>query len=169
MSAFNDIIEDVVDLVRAEYDSAADTPAEPYWFCGYERELFEILSEKDQSELYKYSKYPLIALLVGQETEESDATDVVSDFTILILTETDPHIRTKDRFLANYVNVLRPLKVLLKKYMRRSKELGSNDMWKWSVREWPYWGTDKRGANIGNDALDAIVISNMELELITTC
>ena len=167
MSAFNDIIEAVVTAVRAEYDPAGS--AEPYWFCGYEQELFEILLEKDQSETYKYSKYPLIALLVGQETEESDAMDVVSDFTILILTETNPRIRTKDRFLANYVNVLRPIKVLLKKHIRRSDDLGSDDMWKWSVREWPYWGNDPRGANVGNDALDAIVITGMELELINTC
>ena len=163
MSAFNDIIESVVTQVRAEYDPT--NGKRPFWFFGYFKELLLILAEKDQSNTYKFDKYPLIALLTGYKTIENDASDEVSNITILIIKETDINSRTKNRIVANYEPVLRPLKVLLKKYIKRSKNLTSDNMYSWEVEEFPYWGDDPRGANVGNDALDAIVITGLELRV----
>lgn len=172
MDAFNDIMEDVVSKVRLEYDPIVTVDEVttggklPYWFCGYERELFEVLSEKTKHSQYKYEKYPLIALIKPYSDIESDVKTEVKGVTIYIITRTDLSIRTKGRIVLNYEPVLRPLKSLLRKYIKRSNYLSSEDYYEMESIEFPYWGNDARGANLGNDALDAIVIKNLNLKIL---
>jgi len=77
---FPDIISDIVDKVKAEL---ALTEKTCYYLYGHPQEIFNILTLKSNSETFKYSKYPLIALYLDYESTVDNAIETVSGFTIV--------------------------------------------------------------------------------------
>jgi len=164
---FVDIIGDIISEVRAEYDPAGGE--KPYYLYGHPLEIFNILSEKSQSESFKYKKYPLVALFQDFEESVNDNSIIVEGITIVIMTETNPNYRAPNRYTNTFIPVLHPLYLLFTKHLRRSKLVASDDKHEHTKIDRLYWGKEDifgNSGNIGNDALDAVVIQNLKLRII---
>lgn len=167
-----DIIADIIADVRAEYDTVNDPVEKPYYLYGHPLEIFNILSEKSKSETFKYSKYPLIALYQDFEETVDNHGIVVSNPTIVIMTETSREYKSPNRYTNTFTPILQPIYELFMKHVKRSKLVSSDDSYKHTKIDRLYWGKEDafgNSGNIGNDALDAIVITGLELKLITQC
>ena len=162
---FVDIIEDIADAAIAEFGGG-------YYLYGHPMEIFNILSEKSKSETFKYSKYPLIALYQDFAEEIDDNYTIVKSPTIVIMTETSRNYVAPDRYTNTFTPTLQPLYVLFMKHLRRSKYVSSDDSYKHTKHDRLYWGKADEfcnSGNIGNDALDAIVITGLELRITKQC
>ena len=163
MENFVDIFEDIVTNVRLKYD---DDAVEPYYMYGHPLEIFNILSEKSKSETYKYSKYPLIALFQDFEEKNDKSSRVVEKITIAIMTETDPNFIAPSRYDSTFKPVLQPIYELLKTEIENNKFVTNDDMYSHTKIDRLYWGKEDtfgNSAGIGNDKLDAIVITGLTL------
>lgn len=164
MANFVDIMGYVVSQVRDLYDSAEGK--RPFYDYGHPRKIFNLLSQKDKSAEFKYDKYPLIALITNFDEPNNCAQYNVSDFTIIIVTQTDPNFYEKDNYGHNYNPILQPIYELLMERIKWSKYLMSDDStYQHNKRNSPQFGIEDRWGNsmtIGNDNLDAIVITGLE-------
>ena len=167
MSAFVDIFGDIVAAVRAEYDVA--NGKRPFYLHGHIIEIVGILAEKDQSETYKYDKYPLIVLVQDFEEVNDKGSNSVKGLTIIIMTETDPNYTAKNRYDNTFPDTLQPLYESLIDKIEISKDVGSDDLYSHSKWDRLYYGSEDQLLNIGNDALDAIVIQNLDLSVFNLC
>jgi len=162
-----DAISAVVEDVRAAWNDA--TGEQPYFDYGHPREIFNTLSEKDQSETFKYSKYPLIALILSPEVENVNGVETYKDVRVVIMTETSPDYKAESRFDNTFTPVLTPLRKLFIKKLKYSRLVTSEDNYSNNWQDKPYWGNED-GLNtselIGNDALDAVVITGLNIGLV---
>lgn len=163
---FVDIIGAVVAEVRAEWDEANDK--KPYYEYGHPLEIFNILSKKSESEEFKYDKYPLIALFQDFEEEVINGKVTVEDVTIVIMTETDPNFEAKNRYTNTFDPTLIPLYDMFMEKLKGSPNLASDDFYEHKKIDRLYWGVEDtfgNAGNIGNDALDAVVIRDLSLKI----
>jgi len=168
MSNFVDIIGDIVTHVRHEYD---EDMAQPYYLYGHPLEIFNILAEKSKSETFKYSKYPLIALFQDFEEQNTKNTSTVNNVTIVIMTETSRTFVAPTRYETTFTPILQPIYELFIKHLKRSIYVTSKDFEHTKIDRL-YWGKEGafgNDANIGNEALDAIVISGLSLRMVQNC
>lgn len=164
---FVDIIGDIITDVRAEWD--ASNLKRPFYLYGHPIEIFNILSKKSRSETYKYDKYPLIALYQDFREDVNDNRTIVNDITIVIMVETDPNFVATSRYSTTFTPVLQPIYELFIKHLKRSKYVASDDSYQHTKIDRLYWGAEDtfgNSGNIGNDALDAVVISGLNLRII---
>lgn len=164
---FVDIIGTVVTDVRAEYDAV--NLKRPFYEYGHPIEIFNILARKSGSEAYKYDKYPLIALFQDFKEQVSNGIVTVEDITIVIMTETNPNYEAKNRYLNTFTPTLIPIYDLFIEKLKGSKYLASDDFYEHEKFDRLYWGKEDTFGNsgsIGNDALDAVVISGLNLRII---
>lgn len=161
---FVDAIQDVANKAIAEFTSG-------YFMHGHPLEIFNVLVEKSQSEMFKYRKYPLIALFQDFEEERAGDTVTVKGITIVIMTETSRDYLAPNRYSNTFTPVLIPLYNLFIKHLKRSIYVGSQDYKHTKIDRLYYGKNDTFGnsGNIGNDALDAIVIQNLDLQFYETC
>ncbi len=160
MSSIVDIIGNIAQNAVAEFGSG-------YYLYGHPIEIFRTLSEKSKSEDYKYSKYPLIALYQDFEESVNNISTTVENITIVIMTETSRTYKAKNRYANTFEPTLQPLYELFVKHLKQSEFVTSDDYQHTKIDRL-YWGkSDEFGnsGNIGNDALDAIVISGLSLQL----
>lgn len=142
----------------------------PYYLYGHPLEIFNILKEKSKSETFKYSKYPLVALYQDYEENINNTVTTIKGVTIVIMTETSRTYTAPNRFTNTFTPTLHPLYELLIAHIKRSKYLNSADYQHTKIDRM-YWGKEDtfgNSGNIGNDALDAIVIK-IDLEIIKKC
>jgi len=162
-----DIIGDIVSKVRAVYDPTG--LKQPYYLYGHPAEIFGILSEKSQSETFKYDKYPLIALFMDYKEERDINFTIVKNATIVIMTETNKDFVAVDRYSNTFIPVLHPIYELFFKKLQDSKYLsGMETKYLHTKYDRLYWGKSDvfgNSGNIGNDALDAVVISDLNLKI----
>ena len=162
---FVDTIGDIVTQVRAEWD--ATNLEKPFYLYGHPLEIFNILAEKSKSETFKYSKYPLIALFQDFEEKVNVAETIVENITLVIMMQTSKTYKAPNRYTNTFTPTLQPLYELLIKHIKRSKYVTSEDYQHTKIDRL-YWGKSDEfgnGGNIGNDALDAIVISGLNLKV----
>ncbi len=166
---FVDRIGAVVANVRTEWDTVNNPVAVPYYLYGHPREIFNSLSEKDEHPTLKTAKYPLIALFQDFEEDVLKSRIAAKNVTIVIMTETDPNYKAANRYTNTFTPTLIPLYVLLIKYLKSSALLSSDDSYKHTKFDRLYWGVGNELGNnsrLGNDALDAVVISGLNLRIL---
>lgn len=168
MATIPEKIELIVDKVRAEWD--ADNLKRPFFELGHPIEIFNKLSAKDQNEDFKYDKYPLIALFLNYDEDSSKIQETANNITIVIMTETNPESDSPNRYIDNFVPTLEPIYRLFLKYLYRSTYFASDNDYQHTKKDRLYYGKEDEfgnSGNIGNDALDAIVITGLDLKVIT--
>jgi len=161
---FVDIIGDIVTKVQESYDPSG--LEKPYYLYGHPLEIFNILAEKSQSETYKYSKYPLIALYLDF-TEKKGYVDRATNVTIAIITETNPAFSSVNRYDNTFTPTLQPIYELFIEELKKSQYVWSKE-YEHTKTDRLYYGKEDtfgNSGNIGNDALDAIIITDLELQL----
>lgn len=158
-----DDIELVCNGVRTTLDLDNDAP---YYMYGHFLEIANRLKEKDQDKVYKYQKYPLIALRMDiPETHRGDMVDY--SLNIAIVGFTDKNYNAQER----YTNVIKP--VLSPIYEALMDELKHHFVWtnnryrpEHVKIDRPFWGTTNPNWNskyIFSDPLDAIEIQNLKI------
>lgn len=166
---FVDRIGEIVSDVRDEWDTVNVPVQTPYYLYGHPREIFLTLSEKDESETFKHKKYPLIALFQDFEEETIKGRTTVKNVTIVIMTETSVDYKATNRYTNTFTPTLIPLYELLIEKMKASNKIASDDRYTHDKFDRLYWGTGNEQGNIsriGNDALDAVVISGLNLRIL---
>ena len=145
----------------------------PYYDYGHPREIFNTLSEKTKNDTFKYQKYPLIFLWLDIEEDVNDYRTIEEDIMIVIITSTEQNYKALNRTDNIFIPILHPLYDDLIKYIKRSMYVTSNEesdnKYHHKKKDRYYWGTEDdfgNMGNIGNDYLDAVVISGLNLELI---
>ncbi len=141
----------------------------PYYKYGHRLEIANELLEQDKDKVFKYQKYPLIALRLDTlEPPEGGLT--THSLNIIIVTLTDKNYKTAERFEKVIKPVLAPL------YDRFIIELADSGLFTWepwqkgvpphTVIVRPYWGTagqEGNAAHLFNDPLDCIEIRGLEI------
>lgn len=141
----------------------------PYYMYGHRLEIANRLMEKGKDSVYKFQKYPLVALRL--DTSEDFADGVITyKLNVALIMLTDKKWDAEQR----YVNVFKP--VLYPMYQSFLKQLKNVGLFMWESTQdnpphtkidRPYWGTEeseRNSANIFNDPLDAIELLNLEIK-----
>jgi len=169
-----DIFDEIVTDVREDADKPAALDADrPFYMFGHPLEIIDTLAKKDSNDVYKFNKYPLIALFQDfTETmgENQAVPSAVQDLNIVIAVNTSPDYSSANRYDNSFRTVLYPLYDLLIKHIVKSKRFLNVDpgLVPHDKIDRLYWGrTGLYGneANIFNDYIDAIEIQNLSLQL----
>jgi hypothetical protein len=144
---------------------------EPFYLFGHRLEIANRLLEKDKDSVYKYQKYPLIALRMP--FTESVSNDQIHDvdLNIVILWYTDKSYTAKKR----YDNIVHPYLIPL--YFDFLAAIQSTEtIMTLGVPEHDkvdrlFWGISQTEGNtkyIFNDPLDAIELINLKLSILNS-
>jgi hypothetical protein len=141
---------------------------EPFYLFGHRLEIANRLTEKDKDSIYKYQKYPLIALrLPIIESVDQYIHDV--SLNVVILWYTDKSYTAKQR----YDNVIHPK--LMPLYFDFMDSIQQSDSIMTLGRpehdkvDRLFWGISENEGNakyIFNDPLDAVEIINLKLSIL---
>ncbi len=166
-----DLFGDVVKYVREEWD--VENCVAPYYMHGHPLEILKLLTEKDKSNQFKYSKYPLIALLQDfQETKgNSSMISLSASPRVLILESTQMHFDAVDRYNEVFRPTLYPIYELFLQAIADSGffNVAGEDEIPHNKTDRLFWGREGLYGNdklIFNDKLDAIDISFINLEVL---
>lgn len=154
----------------------------PFYMYGHRLEINNRLKEKDADMVFKYKKYPLIALRMDiPEGVRNGKFDY--SLNIAILTFTEQQWNAEERMAQTF----KPKLYLL--YARFMEELRKSGLFQWKTEmgeypphvkiDRPFWGQGysygKPPSNEGNkaflfdDPLDAIEIVNLEISALKKC
>ena len=162
-------------LLSFQIESIQDIPASgtwkalaPYFMFGHRVEIANRLLEKDKDSVYKYQKYPLIALRlpITETVKNNDLVEV--SLNIAILEFTNKNYRAFDRYENVLKPILRPLyKSFTESLMKNSGTytLGIPEHDKIDRLFYGVDGLEGNQSYIFNDPLDGIELLNLKLVL----
>jgi len=164
-----DIIGDVVENVRSEYDPVADE--KPYYLHGHPLEIVNTLKEHTESGAdLKFKKFPLIAML--EDFEDDGSFGVFAHrakVDILFITNTNMDYKASDRYTNSFNLILTPIYDLFVKYLKKKRGVFTEkDNISGKTIYHLYWGKKGLYGNDGNifdDFIDAIEIKGLELKI----
>lgn len=161
----NFIVDDIGTVVES---MRTVTEGPPYYIYGHRQEIANRLLEMDNDKVYKFKKYPLIALRMDIPEEKNNGViNYRLNIAIMMFTQID--INAEDRYNINFRTVLYPL------YEQFLTALRNSGLFMWAVNQdfpphtkfdRPYWGTpasEKNVRNIFNDPLDAIELIDLRI------
>lgn len=164
---------DVVARVRADYD--AENGLEPYYIYGHPIEIAQRLSIKDQSDINRYRKYPLIALITDFTETHGNTIDYdyTAPFKLLIVGSTKPEYTSEERYEATFKPVLYPIYSLLIEKLFESPytAIVDPDLIEHQKIDRLFWGRNTENGNVGlvfNDFLDAIELNFEPIKILKT-
>lgn len=144
----------------------------PYYIYGHPVEIFNTLVLRDKHDTRKYQKYPLIFLWLDYESDvivySRTKTVMPENLIIGIVTNTLRTYKAADRYDNVFVPILHPLYNSLMDAIFQSNQVHSDDEYRHKWKDRLYWGEeDEFGnvGNIGNDALDAVIVSGLNLRI----
>lgn len=160
-----------------EFGTPTNAAGMPYYMPGHPMEIAARLLEKDQDNVYKYQKYPLIALRMDIPEPYTEGGLYEYRLNIAIIAFTQANWNYEERLERVIKPVLKPL------YDRFMTELRNTPGFVWSgdarkpphtpiLR--PFWGTEN-GTSMGNDKsiindpLDAIEIKDLKIRKSIKC
>jgi hypothetical protein len=158
-----DMFEEIVANVRAKYDEANNL--EPYFDYGHILDILSKLTAKDDNDVNKFRKYPLICLILDQK--ETHGTSVNYQYTfaprLLIVTSTQKEYTSQDRTNNTFKPILYPIYDLLIEEVKKYKYFGfePRSLWPHDKYDRYSWGASEIFGNVGvifNDYLDGIEI-----------
>ena len=167
-------IGDVVTKMQAQTDkpwNATANASNPYYDYGKWLTITNKLLEKDNDKVFKYQKYPLIALRVPAECR---VVNNLYTFTlnIAILDFTDKDYTEQERQENVFKPILYPLyEAFLKQLKGQGFSYGPSNLQRpeHTVIDRYFWGSDAEQANRFNDPLDAIEIIDLKISKQKNC
>lgn len=140
----------------------------PFFMAGHRMEIANRLTAKDKDKVFKYQKYPLIALRM--DIQESVANGIWSySLNIAILNYADKKLNAEERMEKVFKPVLYPIYERFMEELRNSSKFfwkGNQDYPEHTVILRPFWGTENQEGNVKNifnDPIDAIEITGLKL------
>lgn len=165
----NYIVDDIGIVVAAMRPFGSVNPSlTPYYMYGHRLEIAARLSEKDKDQVYKYQKYPLVALRLDTAEQHHDGV-IDYNLNIVIVQFTQKQYNAEER----YANVIKP--ILYPLYYSFMQKLTESGLFQWGSGlkepvhtkiDRPYWGTagpEGNVKNIFNDPLDGIELINLKV------
>lgn len=147
----------------------ANLPDMPYYMYGHRLEISNRLLEKDEDKVFKYQKYPLVALRMDIPESMNDGLIEVN-LNIAFLCFTEKERNAEERMLETFYPVLIPM------YDRFMEELRESGLFMWDEFQdnppherflRPFWGVEESEGNskyIFNDPLDCIEVKNLKVK-----
>jgi hypothetical protein len=160
---FPNVVDIIGNVVTASREAGEEAPFYEY---GHPLEIVNTLMEKDKSDVWKLKKYPAIFLFHDFQ-EERTKFNSTCEIKILIVTDTRPDWKAKDRYTNVFNPILLPLAERFLYYMQRSSDFNFKGDHK--LKLYPYWGSEATGGNVANDYADAVELSGMKIETFATC
>jgi hypothetical protein len=174
----NYLIDDIGTVVASLRGVIADPNAKgagaPYYMFGHRLDISNDLRKKSEDKVYKYQKYPLIAL--NMDFPEEIIGDMIHyTINIGIFMMTDKGYSSAER----YTNVFKP--VLYPLYEQFFIALRNSGLFSWDGNIYrprhtkidrPFWGktgTESNTAELFSDPLDAIEIINLKVSQRVKC
>lgn len=149
--------------------TAANQLLAPFYMYGHRLEISNRLKDKTKDSVYKYQKYPLVALRLDIP-EPYNAEEVTElNLNIALLCFTQKGWNAEERM----TNIFKP--VLYPMYYRFLDELRKSGLFFWQGSrvpqhtkiDRPYWGTESAESNtkhLFDDPLDAIEIVDLKIK-----
>jgi len=142
----------------------------PYYEHGHFLEIANKLTEKDAATLlYKYQKYPLIALIQDFPERRQTLKPTEASLNILIITYTEQSYSSADRYVNTIIPILYPLYDSLLKALKASRTFGGT--FDHTKIDRVNWGTQRPYFNeslILNDYVDAIELQDLQVQIINS-
>lgn len=168
-----DVFADIVSKVRLEYDT--DNNERPFFYYGHPLEIERELALRDQNNILKFKKYPLIALYMDIEEDKTERIDLEYTIspTLLIMHRTVGTYTSEERYTEVFKPKLYPLYNLLIQKISESvyTNVGVYDTLPHTKTDRLYWGSSSAEGNTAtgfNDYIDAIQIDLQGLEIFKT-
>lgn len=174
MNTIVDDIRSIVEAMQAELEPVpAPDPDEPgagapYFMAGHRMEISNRLTEKNVDKVFKYQKYPLVALRMDID-EHTIGEVIYYTLNIAFLDFNDRKENAEERLESVFKPTLIPLYELFMKHLRFSGIF----MWPGNQGDpdhrkimRPFWGTEETNGNkkhIFNDPLDCLEIINLKI------
>jgi len=162
----------IKDVTGEDFTGKSWKALAPYYEHGHPVEINKTLMAKTDG-IYGFKKYPLIITLQDFEEVNSDVLDFYStaSISVVIVNKTEIPIKAAERYDLNYRTILYPLYdgFLDALYDNGGFNIRSSDTISHNKRDAPYYGSESPNgntANIMSDPLDAIIINNLELQII---
>lgn len=171
-----DIIGEIVAEVRAEYDPS--NLLAPYYDYGHYLDIANKLTAKDENDVFKFQKYPLIMLALDQTETHGQDDRFIYSFSpkIFIFAETQEYYTSQDRMLNVFKPILYPIYHLLVQKIKESEYFFFDNqlLLPHTKIDRMIWGNsafDGNTATIFNDYLDGIEIEidNIRVNKQFTC
>jgi len=140
----------------------------PFYLFGHRLDIANRLLIKDNDTVYKYQKYPLIALIMDFPETVGDGM-AHYNLHVVILDATDPNYTIEDRYTKVFKPILYPLYYKFLEYLRRVGKftwIQDQQYPPHTKIDRPFWGTvydQGNSAYIFNDRLDAIELSDLKI------
>lgn len=172
MRYFIDIFDEMMDNIQSEYDTINVPVETPYGMYGSRHEICQLLTEKDESQTWKFKKYPLIILYSGQDEERG--TSPLYDFEVSplfsIVTDSSRNFRESDRYTNSVKPILDPIYELLLDEISKNPYLWQSypEEIEHTYKVWNGNPSDNKEAGLMfNDYLDGIDIQITNLRVFT--
>jgi hypothetical protein len=180
MIIIKDLIKDVVDSVSTdltpilqEYDS---TITGVHYMAGHPLEITQRLTERGNDNVLKYSKYPLVGLLMDIPEQHGVAIGYFNvRLNLIIARSTGSELIVDQRYEKNFIPVLYPIyEALMNKLVTFSygkyKPFNNSSVQQLRHDKFDrvFWGKESFMSNTSNyfkDYIDAIEIRNLELSV----
>lgn len=165
----DDYGQPMIDYLDSIQASASNRLLMPFYMYGHPLEIANRLLEKDKHKVYKYQKYPLIALKMDFEEPVEDGIKSLS-LNIAILNFTNEKYNAEERMTNIFKPVLYPIYKRLMEELRDGPEFfwpGNQEYPEHTKVDRPYWGTANQQGNVKNifnDPIDAIEIIGLKLK-----
>lgn len=140
----------------------------PFYLYGHRQEIADVLKEKGQDSVFKYQKYPLVALRLDT-SERWEGGKILFTLNLALIMRTEKGYRAPERYDDVFKPVLYPM---LESFFKQLKNVGK---FSWvgdqqfppcTKADRPYWGTPGAEGNtdlIFNDPLDAIELLDLQI------
>lgn len=163
-----DVVREIVDKVKLEYDQA--NHEKPYFMHGHPLEIINTLKEYTQSPQLRLKKFPLIALFEDIEhTGEDGLFKSQSKLNILFITDTNPNYKAAERYEKSFNTILTPIHDLFIRHYLRSHKLHTSkrkvDVQRINHLFWGNKGLLGTTANFFEDTIDAIELKNLDFKI----
>lgn len=152
-----------------------ELPKKVYFLQGSLLEVTNVLqSYTNAVSPLKNQKYPLVILvrdIKEKINEQKDGIGTSFKARILIVTLTNPDLRSEGRELRNFKPILLPIFAELIRQISKSKAFRMPTIKDMDITKWDcyFYGTRENNKNIFNDYIDAIDIESITLNLKTIC
>lgn len=170
VDVFGEIAEKVSARLTAEMKAYDALITGVHYEHGHPMEIIETLGQKDESDTYRFRKYPLIALFQDFPERVSDRPGFQSEVTLhlIIARATVQDFKAAERYDYNFRPVLYPCYEALMEEIHRhhaftTKSPSVIEHTKYDRLYWGRQGLYGNEGNIFNDRIDCIEIRDLKL------
>jgi hypothetical protein len=143
-----------------------------HYLHGHPTEIIETLTQKDKSDTFKFTKYPLVALFQDFPEAHNQQIGIDNEATlhIIIAYSSRPTYKAEERYTLKFKPVIYPIYLELLKQITLNKAFlnyGIQNLGHTKIDRL-YWGREGLYGNTGNvfnDFLDCIEIRDLKLKI----